>query len=101
MVYYATLDPRSIMKLQHWMAIVVTLLVFGCRAPAPTTQPAPALAGPEEIQRIRASYKAQDPNVEVGVVEDVLDSENLALVGDINLANYKEGGTVCFIDSAA
>lgn len=87
------------MKWQHWFGLFLTLSIIGCQAPAPTTQPAPTVAGPEEIERIRASYKAQNPHVDVGVVQDVLPAENLAAVGDVNVANYKNGDVVCFIDA--
>src|SRR3954468_14743478 len=98
MVYYATLILRSNMKLQHWMAVLLTLWILGCQTPPPATQPAPREASLEDIQRIRAAYKAQDPAVDVGVVDDVLAAENLASVSEVNVANFKNGDIVCFVD---
>ena len=91
------------MKLHHWTAILLTLWMLGCQAPAPApaTQPAPvAAATTDDLERIRASYKSQNPGVDVGVVDDVLPAENLAQVNEVNVADFKEGDTVCFIDSA-
>jgi hypothetical protein len=87
------------MKMQHWMAVLVTLWILGCQAPAPTTQPMPEFASSEQVERIRQAYKAQNPNIIVGVVEDVLPAENLAAIGDVNVQAFKEGETVCFVDS--
>ena len=88
------------MKVHHWLAILVTLGMLGCQTAAPTTRPAPSAATNEQIQSIRASYKAQNPNLEVGVVDDVLASENLAAISDLPVQSCKTGDTVCFIDSA-
>ncbi len=89
------------MTRQLCLAIIVPLLIIGCQAPAPApaTQPMPVAAGPEQIQSIRAAYQKQSPNVEVGVVEDVLMSANLASVDEVNVANFKIGDRVCFVDS--
>jgi hypothetical protein len=88
------------MKLHHWTTILLTVCVFGCQAPAPTPQPAPAVATMDDLARIRASYKSQNPNVDVGMVDDVLTEKNLAQVNEVNAADFKEGDTVCFIDVA-
>ena len=49
--------------------------------------------------RFRKSFKQQNPNVEVGVVQEVLPAERLAAMGDVDLALFHPGDIVCFIDS--
>jgi hypothetical protein len=89
------------MKLHHWMAIALTLWTLGCQTtPPPATQPAPMGATAEQIQAMRAAYKAQNPAIEVGVVEDTLPSENRAQVSDVDASKFKEGNTVCFVDGS-
>ena len=89
------------MKIHHWLSVMITLGMLGCQSQAPSTQPAaPGPASVEQVQSIRASYKAQNPNIEVGVVDDVLAPKNLAAVSDVALNDLKPGDVVCFIDSA-
>jgi hypothetical protein len=88
------------MKVHHWIAILLAMWVLGCKSETTTTKETvtSTAATPDQIQSIRAAYKAQNPNVDVGVVQDVLESENLAAFGDVNVADFKEGQTVCFVD---
>jgi hypothetical protein len=86
------------MKLQPWIALVFTLSLVGCQAPAPTTQPAPTIATADQLERIRATYKQQNPKVDVGVVQDVLPDKSLAAVGDVDVTTFKNGDIVCFVD---
>src|SRR3954451_2463175 len=88
------------MKLHHRITLVIALLMAGCQAPAPTSQPSFIAASSDDARRIRASYQQQNPAVEVGLVVDTLPSENLAAIGDVDVSKFKPNDTVCFIDSS-
>jgi hypothetical protein len=87
------------MKLHQWMCVALTLMVVGCRTQTTTTERTTGAISPEQVAGIRASYKQQNPRVEVGVVMDVLPNENLAAMGDVDVSLFHDGDIVCFVDS--
>ena len=87
------------MKLHHWICIVA-LLLAGCRTTTETTKETVTQAAThEQIEQMRAAYRAQNPKVQVGVVTDVLPAENLAAMGDVDVSLFHDGDTICFVDS--
>lgn len=81
------------------IALAATIaMTAGCQS----RKPANMNAGPpteQQVERIRESFEAQNPKVQVGVVVDLIASQNLAAVGDVNVADFHIGEVVCFIDA--
>ena len=85
------------MKLQQLIAIFGMTALLGCQASV-AVKPPSTPASAEQVTMIRESFKSQNPNVQVGVVADVLAAENLAAVEEVDLTFFHVGDTVCFID---
>jgi len=87
-------------KVRLIVVAVMAMWLWGCQTPpgAPPAPSPPTGATPEQVQSIRESLRAADPQVQVGVVADVLPMENLAAIQEVEVSLFKAGDIVCFMD---
>lgn len=77
------------------VAALMLGVVGGCHQKKQTASP----ASPEVLQEVRQSYTQIDPNARVGVVIAALPDKGLVAVGDVAVADFKEGDVVVLMDS--
>jgi hypothetical protein len=85
------------MKSRGMLAAALMLgVIAGCHHKKPVVvEP----ASPQTIQAIRQSYTSVDPNARVGVVIAILPQKGLVAVGDVAVADFKEGDVLVLMDS--
>ena len=85
------------MKSRGMLAAALMLgVVVGCHH---KKQVAAEPVSPQAVQEIRQSYKSVDPNARVGVVIAILPQKGLVAVGDVAVADFKEGDVLVLMDS--
>ena len=86
------------MKYHGMLAAALMLgVVVGCHPNKKQVVVEPA--SPQTVQEIRQSYQTVDPNARVGVVVATLPQKGLVAVGDVAVADFKEGDVLVFMDS--
>lgn len=87
------------MKASGWAGLVVagalSLAVVGCQKKAEQTA---VPATPDALEMIRQQIKATNPNAFVGQVVATLPDGKFAAVGDVPVAEFREGEVISFID---
>lgn len=78
--------------------MLVAMLMLGVVAGCHYKKSGPTPLSPETVQQIRQSYAAVDPNARVGIVIAALPEKGLVAVGDVAVADFKEGDVIVFID---
>jgi hypothetical protein len=75
-------------------------LAGGCAKKKPPSKPSPQPASIDQVQQIRNAYFRAYPDSRVGVVTETLRHANgyFVRVGEIDGNDFREGGTVTFID---
>jgi hypothetical protein len=83
------------------VGFVVVACLAGCRSTneAPSEKPAPA-PSQQQASEIRQQLMAEDPNLLIGEVVDVLPESQVAAVGAVDVNRFKVYDTLVFIDSA-
>ncbi len=77
------------------VAALMLGVVVGCHQKKQTA----SSASSEVLQEVRQSYVAIDPDARVGVVIAALPGKGLVAVGDVVVADFKEGDVVVLMDS--
>jgi hypothetical protein len=83
----------------RFRGMLVATLMAGVLAGCQHKKAAPVPLAPEAVQEIRQSYMSVDPKARVGVVIAALPEKGLVAVGDVPVADFKEGDVVVFIDN--
>ena len=85
------------MKSRGMLVVALMLgVVAGCHQ---KKQGAAEAVSPEKLQEVRQSYVAIDPNARVGMVIATLPGKGLVAVGEVAVADFKEGDVVVLMNS--
>jgi len=82
-------------------AVLVAAALFGCEPKKPPAPPPPRVepASPQVVDSLRAMYRRQYPNCEVGQVVATRASDRLAAVSGVDVSKITENQIVTFIDA--
>jgi len=82
-------------------AVVVAAGLLGCQAKKPPAPPPPRVeaASPQVVQALRAAYRTQHPNCEVGQVIALRSADRLAAVNGVDVSKMAENQIVTLIDA--